>query len=261
MKVNRPAYINWFTKNTTPVIISTGEIVVVYSINHIVDDIILDEWAKHLLYQYCDNTTITSEALACGKTVENYIKEDVLPNRPMNLSGNFAEMLFSDFVEFVLGYNVSRYKYFELSTPNSSPNGIDLIALKFDNNNHVNDVALFMEIKARLKETNFNKLQEAINDITKRDDKDFALALNAAKRKLKARGENQEALQFERFQNPAENPFKKILAAGAITQSIHCSSTDCIGISVPDGSNIKLHIIHADDLWNLAKDLYRRACL
>lgn len=79
------------------------------------------------------------------------------------VSGVFGEIVFSDFIEYILQYNVPRYKLYA-AQPGNPNQGIDIVAYKNDQTHDVNDTIVFAEIKARLSSAQFNILQDAIND-------------------------------------------------------------------------------------------------
>lgn len=261
MKFNRPQYINRCIKNPATFKLNSGEIVTVYSINTLNDDE-LNEWAKHILAHYISQQGIIEGAKANKITPEKYVEDMVLPQvstQKKDVSGNFGEIVFCDFIEFVLGYTVPRYKLFG-NPPGNPTQGIDIVAYKKDSVHSFNDVVLYSEVKAVLSKSNFPKLQAAIDDISKRKDKDFSLALDTARRKLNSLGNKEEATEITRFQD-SERPCKRIKAAGLITVAVSCINDAFLGINVKKGENIETHVIYANDLWNLAKDLWRRACL
>lgn len=149
-----------------------------------------------------------------------------------------------------------RYKLYG-NYPNNPTLGIDIIAYKLDNLQSTNDKVLYIEVKCRLSAKNFNALQEAINDISKRD-KEYALSLDLARRKLELLGNFDEAREVARFSNP-EKPYNLIKGAGLITIADVCTSNDFLGVNITIGDKIETYVIHASDIWSLAQDLWRRA--
>ena len=262
MKLPKPKYTDKFIQNPDEVRIQSGEVVSIYSIADDLTDDEKNEWAKHILAHYIKEADIDRGARIGGKTRAEYIEQSILPLTSLRngseVSGVFGEIVFCDFIEHTLGYSVPRYKLFG-TFPGNPNQGIDIIAYKFDKTKRSNDTALYAEIKAVLSRTQFNKLQDAILDSEKRPDKDFALALDAARRKLEMMGDVEEAADIARFED-SETPCKRIKSAGLITASNSCASDNFVGISITVGKKIESHVIYATDLWNLAKDLWRRAC-
>lgn len=258
MKFTKPQYINKFIANPNPVTLDSGENVVVYSIADGLTDAELNEWAKHILAHYISSDEIIDGANTNKISEQEYIAKFVLPTAKKDLSGNFGEIIFADFIEFVLGYSVPRYKLYG-NYPNNPTQGIDIVAYKKNISNSADDTVLFSEIKCRLSTKSFVSLQEAINDITKRD-KEYALALDSMRRRLNQIGNTDESQEIRRFSDP-EKPYKLVKGAGLITLSDACTTKDFVGVSIAGGNKIEVHVIHSNDIWNLTQDLWRRASL
>lgn len=262
MKLPKPKYTDRFTRNSAEIRIQSGEVVSIYSIADGLTDDEKNEWAKHILAHYIKESDIDRGAGLQGKTRAEYIEQMILPSTSLRngaeVSGVFGEIVFCDFIEHILGYSVPRYKLFG-TFPGNPNQGIDIVAYKLDTAKRSNDTAVYAEIKAVLSKTQFDKLQAAITDSEKRTDKDFALALDAARRKLEMMGDAEEATDIARFED-SEKPCRRIKSAGLITASNSCTSDNFVGIRITAGNKIESYVIHASDLWNLAKDLWRRAC-
>lgn len=269
MRFPKPQYINKFQKLSTEVKLNSGEPVVVYTISQTLTDEEKNEWAKHILHHYISDGDIDAGAKIHNLSKAEYIKSFVLPSIELRngseVSGVFGEIVFSDFIEYILDYVVPRYKLFN-AYPGNPNQGIDIVAYKLNRENHDKDVVLFAEIKARLGCKDFHKLQEAINDAEHRSDRQCAIALDSARRRLKSMGNLDEAQNIARFAD-SEKPCIRMKSAGVITSAISCTSDDFashdnfIGVNINSGEKIETHVIFANDLMNLAKDLWERACL
>jgi hypothetical protein len=259
MRFSRPQYIDRFQKSTVPVQLASGEFVNVYSIAAGLTDAEKNEWAKHILAHYISTADIAEGAKINGKTEQEYIQEFVLPTAGKDKSGEFGEIIFADFIEYVLGFTVPRFKQYG-KYPNNPTQGVDIIAYKADATNSTNDTVLYGEIKSYLSERNFPILQKAIDEITGRDDKKFTLAIEHYRRNLKNRGDIAESQEIARYQD-AEKPCKRIKSAGLITLANACDTNDFVGVKISAGNTIETHVIYATDIWTLAQDLWRRAGL
>jgi len=264
MKFNKPQYISHFIKNNANITLNSGESVIVYSISNDLTETELNEWAKHILAHYTSQDDIIEGAKSNKISEQKFIENFVLPsvsnqNQTKDVSGNFGEIVFCDFIEFVLEYSVPRYKLYG-NPPGNPTQGIDIVAYKMDARPDPDDIILYAEVKASLSETIFSRLQDAINDIEKRKDKDFALALNTAWRKLKLIGNVDEATKIKRFLD-SEKPCKRVKSAGLITTANACNTEDFVGVNISNGNTIETYVIYAPDLWELAKDLWKRASL
>ena len=86
------------------------------------------------------------------------------------MSGDFAEMLISDLLQFVEGYEVPRYKQHARKDRNSSEHGTDVIAYKVENPDmpSENDELLAVEVKSRSASSGLSTaLSEAAKDSPK----------------------------------------------------------------------------------------------
>lgn len=258
MRYKKPKYIEWFVKNPEEIKLDTGESLVVYSINHQVDDSILDEWGKHISQHYIDDYRAEERAHKLKVSKEEYLKSNWFDLAGKDISGNFAEIVFSDFIEFVLGFQVPRYKLFN-NYPGNPQHGIDLFGFKFNEKDSTKDIVNFMEVKAVLSKKDYSTISSSVEDINKRTDKQFALILENAHEKLFSLGCFDEVTMIERFQD-SEKQCIRLKSSGAITISDTCTSDDFIGLKVTNGLDVMIHLIHGNDLLNVAKDLYRRAC-
>lgn len=263
MLLERPSFISQFLKCDNEIKLQSGEKICVYTIKAVSNEE-KNEWAKHLLNNFTTEQEIINGAKLNNVSKTEYIKQFVLPSEDLRngseLSGVFGEILFSDFIQYILGYEVPRYKFYG-GYPGNPNQGIDIIAYKFCvDGQSEEDEMLFAEIKSRLSCKNFGILQEAIDDIEKRQEKEYALALDAARRKLELMNNKMEAKHLERFQD-SENPCKRVRIAGINTSALFCDSNDFIGVKISANSTVLLHVIYANDLMFLAKDLWRRACL
>ncbi len=260
MKLNKPQYTNKFVMDVIPIVLDSGETIIPYSIGNLTENE-KDEWAKHILAHYTSKDNIIQGAKLEHCTEEEYIRNRVLPSvttQAKDVSGNFGEIVFCDFIEYVLGYNVPRYKLYE-NMPGNPTQGIDIVAYKKDISKSENDIVIFSEIKSRLSCKNCKILQEAINDIAKRKEQDFALALDMARRKLRDMKNDAEMEDIMRFQD-SEKPCKRLKYAGIITSADYCTATDFIGVRIESGYKIEAHVLYAKELWLLVKDLWERAC-
>jgi len=267
MRFDKPRYIDRFVKSPAAVTLNSGEAVSVYSISDGLTEDEKNEWARHIRAHFIKDEDVAGGAASNNITTQEYMENLVLPSvteHAKDVSGNFGEIVFCDFIEFILGYAVPRYKLYE-NPPGQPTQGIDIVAYKKHPTDKKKDCVLYAEVKAILSKSGYVTLQKAINDIDGRKKKHFALALDTARRRLKSMGEEAESDEIARFQDSENIPIRKLFA-GLITQSATCNSSDFlatddyVGVSIAAGSVIEAHVIHASVLWELAKDLWRRAC-
>jgi hypothetical protein len=184
---------------------------------------------------------------------------------PAVRSGDFAELLVSDYLEHLLGYWVPRAKYAEKATRDESVKGVDILGFKMANNigESPADSLMAFEVKAQCTGGKYQgRLQTAIDDSSK----DFlrrAYTLNATKRRLLWSGNRDQALIVKRFQNVADNPYLyKSGAATILSNDAYNEAEISISTSVENHSNkenLELLVIRGVDLMKLVHSLYQKA--
>lgn len=269
MRFPKPKYINKFQQASADVKLNSGELVAVYTISQTLTDEEKNEWSKHILHHYITEEDIERGAKVSKISRAEYIKSFVLPSIELRngseISGVFGEIVFSDFIEYVLHYAVPRYKLYN-TYPGNPNQGIDIVAYRKNQKDSNKDILLFEEVKAKLSCKDFHKLQDAINEADKCSDKKCAVALDFARRKLEKMGNLDEAQDIARFAD-SEKPYVRKKCAGLITSATNCTSDDFasnkkfIGVNIKNGGKIETHVIFANELMNLVKDLWERACL
>lgn len=80
----------------------------------------LSEWASNFRQHYCSDSEIDDLRAGTGLSRADYLTQLVFPDKnaapgPGIRAGDFAELLISDYVEYLLGYWVPRGKYAEKS--------------------------------------------------------------------------------------------------------------------------------------------------
>ena len=108
-----PAYLNWLQDTGVALKTKDGAPVKVFELIHEPDQAILSEWAKHFRSQYCNDLDIDFLREFTGKTRAEYLNDLKFPTKtggfgPGTRSGDFAEILVSDYLEFISGYWVPR---------------------------------------------------------------------------------------------------------------------------------------------------------
>jgi hypothetical protein len=229
----------------------------------------LSEWASRFRQTYCSDSDIDILREGTGKSRAEYLLDLVFPDKsappgPGVRSGDFAELLVSDYVEFILGYWVPRDKYAEKGSRNESVKGVDIVGFKCPDARQpkVTDEMLTFEAKAQLGDGKYKgRLQDAVED----SGKDYfraAETLAAMKRRMHIAGERVSMLVVERFQNPVDRPYRHISGAAAILSE---SAFDADGIKSTtisahnNSGSLILVVVKGEDLMTLAHELYQRA--
>lgn len=250
-----------------------GTRVEIYKLNHeILTEESLNDWALGLRNNYVEESLLERLISGTGLTKEEYLRKFIFPDYkaslgPSTMSGEFGELLFLDYVNFVLKYYVTRTKYFSKINPSNPLNGTDVIAYKMQNilKPSINDQLIAGEVKTRsnkylVKMTlDDNPLRDAITD-SEKDRIRIGESLNAEKRRLLDRNRDNEAKIVERFQNKTDNPFVMNFYAVAVLDSRHYSEEFFSEvINQKEDSDKKILIIYSSELLDFLKDIYRRA--
>lgn len=263
-----PAYLHHLTPGES-LPLSGGGTCEVWELNVPNDAACLSEWASRFRQTYCSDSDIDILREGTGKSRAEYLLELVFPDKsaapgPGVRSGDFAELLVSDYVEFILGYWVPRGKYADKGSRNESVKGVDIVGFKCPDAGQpkATDEMLTFEAKAQLGDGKYkNRLQDAVDD----SGKDYLRAgetLAAMKRRMHIAGERASMQVVERFQNVADRPFRFLSGAAAILAD---SAFEAEGIKGTDitghnnAGNLRLIAVKGKDLMTLAHALYQRA--
>lgn len=106
-----------------------GRKIAVWELSVKVGDALVSDWARHFRQSYCADGDI--DLLRLDLSRKDYLTTMVFPHAtqkpgPSIRSGDFAELLISDFLEYVQGFWVPRYKYSDKASPNESVMGLSL---------------------------------------------------------------------------------------------------------------------------------------
>lgn len=266
--MNLPAYLHYL-KQVEPLTLSRGGICEVWEFSVPNDAACLSEWASRFRQTYCPDSDIDLLREGTGKSRAEYLLELVFPDKnappgPAVRSGDFAELLVSDYVEFVLGYWVPRGKYAEKGSRDESVKGVDIVGFQCSDPGQPKptDEMLAFEAKAQLSGGKYkDRLQVAVND----SGKDYLRAgetLAAMKRRMHIVGEHASMSMVQRFQNAVDRPYRLLSGAAAILSDMafdtdSLKETTIVGHN--NAGNLKLIAIKGEDLMTLAHTLYQRA--
>lgn len=267
-----PTHTQWLKKSSDELKTIDGKAIEVWEFNHVDDNAILSDWAKHFRNHYCDDSKIDRFRRGTGLSRAEYLNERKFPDEkkypgPLIRSGDFSEILLMDFFQYLQGYFVPRTRYNDKDRRNSSPQGSDIIALKknplvlFDKD----DELFVIESKAKLTKTiteDDNPLQKAINDSTKKEDLRISESLAATKERYINAGNDAAADIVERFQNKPDHDFiKRYGAATVLTDTAYIKNvlekSDASDYSSDDV--ISLYVFHGKNMMDLVSLLYKKA--
>ena len=256
-------YLNNLTK-IKDIVTTEGDSVEVFELSTMIDDIAFNEWAVHFRQNYCQDDCLDFLIKGTSMSKQEYLLTNKFPHEkdglgPGTRSGDFAELLVSDYLEFSLGYTVHRERYKNKINSNSSTQGTDVIAFKIVNSiPSIEDELVTFEVKAQASGKDAkNRLQDAIVDSYK-DAIRKGETLSALKQIYFEKKDFEKANQVERFQNKPDNPYTEQYGAAAVHDTKTYSEELIKNIKL-NGAKRWMIVIKGDNLMNLIHKLYEVA--
>ena len=257
----------WLTREND-ILTEDGHAVRVFTFNYIgTDEETMSDWAKHFRNHYCSDEVIDDLRHGTGLSRKDYLLNIKFPDQtgtpgPSVRAGDFSEILLSDYLEYMLNYWVPRTRYSNKINKNSSPMGTDVIGFRlFNSDETAEDILAVIEAKSAFSRTDTNRLQNAIDD-SQKDEMRIAESLNAMKHRYIETNNIKDANKIERFQNYADNPYKKIYGAAALFSTDFYNEELIKKSDVSkhiDSNNLILIVIKGDNMMDLVHKLYWRA--
>ena len=266
--MDRPQYLNWFVQEEN-VVFEDSEPLTCYKLSFAPDEAALEDWALHIRRHYVPDYELTDDAASHALTIEDYLREFVIPQKkesfgPTARSNDFSEILFSDLFEFLLNFEVPRCKQYNRSGKNESEHGTDIIAFKFFKNAKEpsrNDELVAIEVKARLSSSEACAVIKDAADDSKKDEHRVAHTLNYYRKKLRSMGRAEEAESVARFQQKVEKPYKLSYVGAAISSLPDIKGHIIVGIKGTElelKTNQSIVYVHGEDLMSLAHQVFER---
>ncbi|WP_317897758.1 Hachiman antiphage defense system protein HamA [Aurantibacillus circumpalustris] len=228
---------------------------------------IFSEWAKHFRNHYCSDSEIDQLRSGTSLSRAEYLEKFKFPSNdgfgPGIRSGDFAEILVADYLEFVLDHWVPRIRYSRKIVQDESTKGSDVVGFKIlDSKESVKDILTIFESKAQFSGAKAKpRLQDAIDDSIK-DELRKAESLNALKQRLIDQKETLAALKVERFQDPATKPYTERYGAAALFCETVYDATEIKKSLVskhPHRKGLSLLVIKGADFMSFVHKLYQYA--
>lgn len=247
----------------------------IYYLNHnILTEDELNKWAISIRNNYIPDGLIDDIMNGISESKKEYIQNNVLPDYTsmpgkITFTGEFGEILFYDYITFVLNYDSPRRRYRSKSNKNTPIQGSDVIGYKVDDvhNPDPDDTLLIAEVKTRASSKSYSDYNKTIKDSiihSRKDRNRIAESLYSEKSKLLHENKKDEANIIARFQNKTDTPFLTTYKAVAIlNKGSHLDKNKIQSIVEElhdDNYDTDLIIIYSDHLLELFKDLHRRAC-
>lgn len=263
-----PPHINWLEDTGETLETADGQTVEVWEFNYEDDEDAMREWARHYREHYCSDDELPFLVEGTGKTKSQFLNEIKFPDRrakpgPSTRSGDFAEILVADYIEYVLGYWCPRQvRYEDRMNRNVSTNGCDILGFKFVQKGKINpdDELFLLESKASFRPTKANRLQDAIDgsieDMTRE-----GMSLSAIKQRLRKKS-LEEAAKVQRFQLQSDRPFRRINGAAVVLEDDVYDEMDLESADAslhPNVDNLRLIVIKGISMMDLVHKLYEVA--
>ena len=258
-------YINALVEEST-IITDEGRKIKIFKLNTHPASAVIDEWANKFRQNYCVDSEIDYFRGGYGYSRQEYLEKIKFPNKdegfgPGTRSGDFAELLVADYLQFVRNYYVPRTRYDRKVNPDSSTQGSDVMAFKIGEKASADDELVIYEVKCQASETNpQNKIQEAV-DHSAKDVKRDAFSLNGIVQRLYDRRKFSDAEKVKRFQNPTDNPYKELFGAVAVHSDRSYSEEILKKVITKnhESPHLTLLAVHGEYLMEFIHELYRRA--
>jgi hypothetical protein len=264
----KPSYLTYLKPTGDTITTDEGVVVPVWELGVPTDPACLKEWACHFRRHYCSDAELIELCEDTGGTKAEYLFKNVFPDEtkapgPSIRAGDFAELVISDYVEFMLGFWVPRDKYGEKESRNESAKGVDILGFKMLSPTYSpSDELITFEVKAQLSGTKYvDRLQVAINDSAK-DYIRAGASLHAAKRRCIRSGDAEKKKIVGRFQNFADRPYVLRFGAVAMLSDISYNVDGIKKSTISTHKSIgplELLVVKGTELMKLVHAIYQEA--
>lgn len=256
----KPCCIDWLVREDN-VSIDDAD-VKCFRIEGSIDENALKKWALHIRRHYLRDDELKSYVEFFGIDAADHLRKDKIPDVPQIRGGDFAEIIISDLVQFVEGYEVPRYKQYGREDKNSSGHGTDVIAYKLDNPKKplISDELLAIEVKSRSSSADLKgAIVEAAGDSLKDRSRTAMTLAYYAERSLRA-GDTRTSSEMKRFLHASEHPFQEAYAIGAVVgikdAERHLQGKNAAELLINNKESV--FIVHRAHLMELIHEVYNR---
>lgn len=260
-------YMKYFKKQAD-IKTNNGQTVIVYKLDVEDEEDTLNAWAKHLREHYCLDSEIDFFRSETGLSREEYLNDIKFPDPTTGqgaavMSGDFAEILVHDYIEFTESYYITRTRYRDKVNRNSSTMGSDVLGYKCANVSKPSaiDELVVLEVKAQSSKTTARPiLQNAVKDSAK-DEIRLGESLNAEVQRLINKNKYSEAKIVQRFQNKTDRPYQLNFSAVAVHSTFSYEEELIKQVNIEDhpDPNVNMLVIYSDGLLEFIKSMYMRA--
>lgn len=258
-----PVFVSWLKKEQCS--FQDGTTVECWHLDWQYNDNALDEWALHLRRHYVRDKDLADRCRARNEQPSVYLPRRVVPSKSQIRSGDFAEILISDVLEYLCKYAVPRYKQLDRTDKNSSEHGVDVIAYRIQDCGKAStgDELLTFEVKSDASGTQksrfLKRVENAATD-SKKDPNRGAFTLDYMIDRAIDAGDTQNEEALMRFANKAGVTFRE--AHGSAVTTSYVTPDVALSVKLPDdvhlGADNPLVVVYAQEFMSLINDLYGR---
>jgi hypothetical protein len=258
-RLPKPKFINWLVHEEDVTI--EGAKVECYRIEGDIDEAQLDSWALHVRRHYCRDDDLDAYTHYYEVPASDYLAQKI-PDITQIMTGDFSEIIISDLLQFIEGYQVPRYKQYGREDKNSSGHGTDILAYKIGNPEQPSpdDVLLAVEVKSRSGSAKVKDgIKEAASDSLKDRSRTAMTIAYFSERSLQG-NDLVTASELKRFLLASEHPYREEYSIGVtagtddISRAISRSTAEDLGIV----SGETVFIVHRKHMMDLIKRIYSR---
>lgn len=249
-----------YLKPEEPIITDEGRTIEVFHLDIQEEPEIFEEWAIQFRRNYCSDEKLQHMTYVMGIESSKYLNESV----PSTKSGDFGEILVSDYLQYFENYLVPRTRFNSRENKDKPTLGSDALGYRYDPKSPSNAEVIVIEVKSSASnKTDFkakNRLQEAINDSNK-DFERFSTSIVASYEKL-FNSNQDEANILSRFLNITDNPYQVTYGAVAVHSNVSFNLDTIKQVITEDHvacDKLKLLVIHSEKLMDFINALYLKA--
>lgn len=255
-----PDFIKWLVEEKDVLI--AGVSTRCFRLEGNIDEKALQRWALHVRRHYIRDDELSDYVSYYGISPEEHLRDRCVPDIPQIMSGDFAEIMISDLLQFVEGYEVPRYKQHGRTDKNSSEHGSDVIAYKVADPEKPNttDELLAIEVKSRSASADLTgAISEASKD-SKKDRSRVAMTLSYYSMRSFKSEDWQTSAELRRFLKASEHPFTESFAIGVVAgvENVKFQLDGKNAFDFLIHQNDRVFIIHKDHLMDLIREVYSR---
>ena len=258
-----PSFVSWLEREQCS--FQDGTTVACWHLDWQCDEDALDEWALHIRRHYLRDEVLADRCRNRNERPDTYLPKCVVPSKGRIRTGDFAEILVSDVLEYLCRYAVPRYKQSGRDDKNSSGHGTDVLAYRIQSCGKASndDELLAFEVKSDASGTQRSRFLKRVKDAATGSAKDpsrVPMTLEFMIDKASDAGDTQNVKALKRFTNKGGVTFREVYGS-AVTTS-YATPDVALSARTPNdvqlGEDSPLIVVHAQKFMDLINALYDR---